>query len=385
MDLSQRELGAAAGCDDQAVPFSLIHEGSQGLESSNSIEPKSEGRCPLFQILIPTYNASRWFEEALSSVTGHPFGEVLVIDDGSEDDEREKTRSICARFPDVRFFAEPHRGIVDTLNFGLSQATAPYVARMDADDISLPGRFDQQMAALESDPNLALIGGQFAVMDECGTLTGKVSNFPLAHDSIVETMLTGRGCIQHPSVMMRRDAVVAVGGYRKITEYAEDYDLFLRLSERYHVANLSDVILRYRTHKKQITQSVKWPQTIASHLALISAKQRRLLQPDPLHLLCEFEISDTASAMSNDECKVLLWMFKLTSRDPHLILSNLQLEQCMSVLKSKLTDIPPKHRARLFAKISTEALRSIRPKLFLNSFFHGVRSRPSSFVKELIH
>lgn len=101
----------------------------------------------LIQVVMPTFNASTYFAEALESIAGNPESEILVIDDGSHDHERDAVAAMCSRYSDVRFFSRPHRGFVQTANFGLSIATAPFVARMDADDVSLPGRLERQLAS----------------------------------------------------------------------------------------------------------------------------------------------------------------------------------------------------------------------------------------------
>ena len=235
-----------------------------------------------FQVLLPTYNASRWFEAALRSVVGHPDGEVLVLDDGSDADERDAIAAICERYRGVRFFSLPHRGIAATLNTGLSLTTAPYIARMDADDISLPGRFDRQIAFLDSHPNIAVIGGQMIGIDDKGRPNGKSTRYPTDPQSSAKLLSKGRNPLMHPSVMMRRDALLAVGGYRPATERAEDYDLWLRLAERFGIANVKEPLIHYRRHEKQITRSTNWKQKFAHDLGTLSAQRRRANQPDPI-------------------------------------------------------------------------------------------------------
>lgn len=243
-----------------------------------------------FQIILPTYNASRWFEQALSSVSGHPEGEVLVIDDGSSGDERDKIAEICSAYPSVRFFPEPHRGLVGTLNFALSIATAPYIARMDADDVSLPGRFDKQIAFLNANPRIAVVGGQMIGIDHDGNLNGRSTNFPISPEAIANHLAKARNPFMHPSVMMRLDVIRELGGYRAATQYAEDYDLWLRLAERVQLANLDELLIQYRRHDDQITRSKNWEQKFARDLATMSAKSRRAGKPDPIasvdHRIC---------------------------------------------------------------------------------------------------
>lgn len=235
-----------------------------------------------FQVLLPTYNASRWFAAALQSVATHPLGEVLVIDDGSRDEERVKIETICKRYPSARFVPRPHEGLVGALNYGLSIATAPYVARMDADDITMKDRFDLQLAYLDQNPDIAVVGGQMTGIDESGQVNGLKTNLPIASAKLKERLISGKSPFIHPSVMMRREAVLRVGGYRVAAEYSEDYDLWQRLSEHYNLANLSEPVLFYRRHGGQITRRVNWRQKLAHDLGTISAERRRAGKPDPL-------------------------------------------------------------------------------------------------------
>ncbi|MDO9356848.1 MAG: glycosyltransferase, partial [Solirubrobacteraceae bacterium] len=182
--------------------------------------------------------------------------------------------------PRLRVLANRGAGLVDALSTGLAATAAPLVARMDADDIALPSRLERQIAFLDANPGVALVGAQVAHMDAGGRPTGHVSSFPTAPARIAEALMT-RGCVlRHPTVMARRPALDAVGAYRRVVEGAEDYDLWLRLSERAALANLPDVLLRYRIHDAQVSHGINWRQRFAHDLALVAARARRRGEPD---------------------------------------------------------------------------------------------------------
>jgi hypothetical protein len=238
---------------------------SQRNEFTMSVE-----HTPRVQILIPTYNAARWFEEALSSVAADGVAEILVIDDGSETPQRDAVEQICRRYADVRFFAEPRRGLIKTLNFGLSIATAPYIGRMDADDISLPGRIKMQMEFLDRHPQVVMLGTQIQHIDEAGVLLRKIS-YPVSHADIYRELLAGRNLIQHPSVLMRREALIQAGGYDTRIDCAEDYDLWLRLARLGELRNLPEVLLLWRRHTAQISTTGNIKQKYSRDAALLRA------------------------------------------------------------------------------------------------------------------
>jgi Glycosyltransferase like family 2 len=134
----------------------------------------------------------------------------------------------------------------------LQQAQGDLIARMDADDIALLERFARQVEFLRNHPKVDVVGGAQEHIDSKGYhLT--VSREPKEHDEMQERALSGVCPINHPSVMMRRKAVLAVGGYRVEMMPAEDLDLWLRMGERGRLANLPDVITRYRLHDSSVS------------------------------------------------------------------------------------------------------------------------------------
>lgn len=206
--------------------------------------------APRVSVLLPVYNASRFLREAVDSILRQTYRdfELLAIDDGSTDQSLATLESY--RDPRLRILRnDRNRGLIYSLNRGLAEARGVYVARMDADDISQPTRLEQQAAFLDSHPKVAVVGSNVEDMDEAGR-TVSVSHIPCSNEEIQHKLLR-RCCMNHPSVMFRRQQVVDLGGYREAHALTEDYDLWLRVSERHELANLSDRLLRYRIHASQ--------------------------------------------------------------------------------------------------------------------------------------
>ena len=207
---------------------------------------------PQVTVLLPVHNGEEYLEQAIASVLAQSFRdfEVLIINDGSTD----RTQSIIDAFNDGRIRCIRHktnRRLIAVLNEGLDLATAPYVARMDADDICHPRRLELQHRFLEDHPDVGVVGSAVRSISD-GTGRGPIYRFPEQHE-VIEWALAFLCPLVHPSVMMRRDLVLSVGGYAPSALHVEDYDLWERMSRYTRFANLPDVLLGLRKHGSSIT------------------------------------------------------------------------------------------------------------------------------------
>ncbi len=210
----------------------------------SKMEQKS---TPSVSVLLPVYNAAPYLQAALDSILEQDFTdfECLVLDDGSTDGSLAILKAAAARDPRVVIISRENRGLVPTLNEMIAKARGRYLARMDADDIALPDRFSRQVAFLEAHPDVVCLGGAQALIDEKGRylkdLTPRLEN-----DGIQAGILAGHGAICHPTAMIRAEAMAMIGGYDPAMRHCEDLDLWLRLGEVGDLANLGDVVLKYR-------------------------------------------------------------------------------------------------------------------------------------------
>lgn len=209
---------------------------------------------PQISVLLPVYNAQRYLAVAVQSILAQTFArfELIAVDDGSSDDSLAILRKFAARDERVRIITRPNTGIVGALNDAIAAARAPYLARMDADDFAWPERFALQYSYLTAHPNCVGLGSAVDFMDSRDALVMPCPR-PSSHEDIEAGLLRGDGgMIIHPAAMFLRDAVVAIGGYRREAEFVEDLDLYLRLAELGGLANLSDTLLCYRVHATSI-------------------------------------------------------------------------------------------------------------------------------------
>jgi hypothetical protein len=164
-------------------------------------------------------------------------------------------------------------GLAAAINAGCALASAPLIARMDADDVALPDRLERQVAHLDDHPEVALLGGGIVLVDEAGA---EIDREP-GRDT---PDLLARNELVHGTVVMRTEASHALGGYR--LDQSEDYDLWLRLDERYDVAALAEPVIRYRLHPGQFSVTKLERQALGSLCVRAAARERRAGRPDPL-------------------------------------------------------------------------------------------------------
>lgn len=191
-------------------------------------------RAPAITVLLPFYNAESTLPAALSSVLAQDFDdfELLAVDDGSQDGSVEIVRSFAARDARVRLLQPGRLGLVGALNHGLTQARAPLIARMDADDAMHPGRLRRQHDFMHAHPALGLCGCRVRVVPEERMEAGfreyiRWQNACVTPEQIADEIYW-ESPIAHPSFMFRRDVVIRAGGYRQ-GDFPEDYELLLRL------------------------------------------------------------------------------------------------------------------------------------------------------------
>jgi glycosyltransferase involved in cell wall biosynthesis len=237
--------------------------------------------APQVSVALPVFNGGAFLVPALDSILGQTFAdfELIAIDDGSTDNSPALLDAYAARDSRVRVIHQANAGVVASLNRGIELARGRYIARMDADDVAHPERFARQVNFLDVNPRVAAVGSAITLIDERGERIREVDYPETPKD--VATFLK-RGCaLAHPSVMMRRDAVAAMGGYRPAFQHAEDYDLWLRLAERHDLANLPERLLLYRQHQTKVSARNRAQQMLSTRMAQLASVQRRSGEDDP--------------------------------------------------------------------------------------------------------
>jgi len=236
---------------------------------------------PVISVIMPVRNGAEWLGEAVASVRAQEFGdfEFLIVDDGSDDG----TAGMLAEFADadhrIRILHQRPQGIVTALNNAIAAARAPYLARLDADDRAKPDRLRRQLAFMEAHKEIGLIGSAAEKIDAAGRVIGRLA--PPTDGARLARALERNNPFIHSSVMMRAAAVRGLGGYRAAFRAAEDYDLWLRMSEAGGVANLADDLIQYRQHGSNLSRRDAIRQAFSVRLAQRSAAGRRTGAGDP--------------------------------------------------------------------------------------------------------
>ncbi len=228
----------------------------------------------LVSVVLATYNSVEGLQKSINSLvkqTYQPF-ELIVIDDGSKD----ATWQYLTQLDLPRFHAHrniPNQGQTPSLEYGIKLARGKYIARHDDADISHPTRLEKQVAFLEATPEIALLGTQTDWIVKSGKVLRHFDR-PINHAEIIEWMVN-KNCFWHGSVMFRKDAFEAVGGYRTAFKLAQDYDLWLRLAEQYQVANLPETLYRMRFSVNMASVRRNDEQNAYAELARRLAAERR--------------------------------------------------------------------------------------------------------------
>ncbi len=236
---------------------------------------------PKVTVIMPIYNASQFLREAVESIISQTFYyfEVLIVDDGSTDGSAEIIKSY--RDPRIKLIINKgNLGCWYSRNIGIQIAQGEYIALFDADDVCHPERLEKQVSFLDRNPDIAVVGSQARLIDEKGNVFATL-NVPCCPEDIAQTLLEFM-CIPNPSAMIRKCIFDKVGLYREDFPAAADYDFFLRASEYYKLANISEALIDYRIHINQLSiQKVKTQRRIANE-CLQMACARRGIEYRPL-------------------------------------------------------------------------------------------------------
>lgn len=202
-------------------------------------------------ILLPVFNCGLYVKSAIQSIINNSFEnyEIIVINDGSTDN----TLDIINQFnnPRIKIYNKENSGLVETLNYGLKKCNYPIIMRMDGDDIIHHKKIETQLNYFSRNESI-LVGTQGFTIDLNENKTGKI-NLPLTHDKIIKSLLKLSSGLIHPSIMFYKDALLKIGGYNQNFKHAEDYEMYLRLSEIGKISNIEDKLFYLRKHDTNVS------------------------------------------------------------------------------------------------------------------------------------
>jgi len=243
-------------------------------------------KLPTISVILPIYNCELYIKEAVDSVLNQTFRdfELIIIDDCSTD----STLKIIKSYQDSRIKLiekEKNSGYTDSLNMAIKLAKGKYIARMDGDDICMPERFAKQVEFLNANCEVILCGTAIQIID-----SEKVLKHPLTHEEILVKLCFGTSFC-HPSVMVRKE-ILLENNYDKSFEPAEDFELWTRLAFLGKLANLDAVLLQYREHPNQISNT-------NTSVQLNNAFQVKLQMLNHLSVLDFFTKEEVSNAIEN--------------------------------------------------------------------------------------
>lgn len=237
---------------------------------------------PLVSVLLPVYNGEPYLAAAIESILrqDHKHLEVIAIDDGSTDRSLSILQRYQATDDRIHIVSRENRGLIATLNEGMTMAEGEFIARMDADDIAYPERFSRQIALFRERPALAISGT--GVDRLIGNRVVRGTPNPIHQSADWHVLSMFYTVFMHSTVMYNRNVIPAgMLTYDASYVHAEDFDLFRRISREFPAAMIDDSLVAYRVHDESVTNKHKRPMR-RTHLAIAAENlQREGLIDDP--------------------------------------------------------------------------------------------------------
>ena len=340
---------------------------------------------PLVSVILPVFNAEEYVQEAIESILTQYYKhfELIVINDGSTDNSASIIKELSEQDPRIVVISRPNEGLVSALNTGLNYANGEFIARMDADDKSMSDRFTKQVEYLLKNPRVAVVGTFIKIIDEHGAFI-RNGEYPTESDAIEQFLEFG--CpMAHPSVMMRREVVKFVGGYRKAFSHCEDYDLWLRISEEgFHLANIPEPLLAYRNHSSNISLIQREKQELGSIVARITHRARVTGVSDPFDFTEEIDIDFVEMLPDNlrfdAEAEIFTHRFLNTDLNDKSMVKMVwdQYQSLSPVVKRKNT------MTKFVLRLIVSAAQVRAPRALLKAIIELVMRHPVYFSRQLI-
>lgn len=230
---------------------------------------------PQVSVVMAVYNGQCYLREAIDSILTQTFidFEFIIVDDGSTDESAAIVQSI--NDPRIRLISNPSNvGLAESLNRGISAASGALIARQDSDDLSLPSRLEAQARFLEEHPGVGVVGTSCEWIDSEGK---PFKVWPPGSDNpVLQARLLVTCPLVHGSVMFRRQCIDDVGMYDPAKRTGQDYDLWLRIAEKWDLVNLPQVLFQYRWHDQMVSITRRAEQQNHARIGVERAISRRL-------------------------------------------------------------------------------------------------------------
>ena len=266
---------------------------------------------PRVTVLLSVYNGERFLAEAIDSILCQSYKdyEFIIIDDASTDSTPEILKRYARKDSRIKIVTNPvNLRLAASLNKGISLASGELIARMDADDVSLPDRLEKQVAFMQANPNVSICGTALSVYGSPDTIW-----LPPLDDHSIRAMLFFESCLYHPTVVMRK-RLFNDFSYSSSMLPAEDYDLWSRFAEREEIifANLPDPLLRYRFHEGEDRSGYKRRQRETADMVRLNLLHRIGLNPTDQEFAAHRALALREQGLTNFRLwQCLVWLKKL--------------------------------------------------------------------------
>jgi glycosyltransferase involved in cell wall biosynthesis len=282
LDLSRAETTfGLAMAPDRIINSSTTESVRLGDISKDIPAERPVQTAPTVTIVITTFNHGRYLKDAISSAINQArlADKIIVVDDGSTDN----SASIVAEFNSIEYVRQQNRGLSAARNTGLRKCTTTYVAFLDADDRLLPCAIEAGLKCLRAHPDCAMAYGGFRFTSENGTSLGD-RYWPIIGDAHL-CLLRGNIIGMHGAVLYLRDRLVEIAGFDESLRRCEDYDVYLRIAQRYPIASHPTIVAEYRKHGQNMSsdpiEMLRWAHAVLDrHQAriLVGPLERTALQ-----------------------------------------------------------------------------------------------------------
>ena len=253
----------------------------EGYSSKARSQLSEDSGPPIVTVVMPVHNASSYVREAIQSIQKQSVRsiEIILVDDASTDGSTHILQNAAKNDERIQLVVNEHnKGNYPSRNIGLAMAKGEFVAVMDSDDIAYPQRLERQVSFLRENPEHVLVGSQVLLIDPEGAPIGLKGGLHTQHAAIDAALIERQWAVVHPAVTIRKSALDEIGGYREEFRTCADHDLYLRLAEIGLLANLPEVLLRYRQHYASLTR-LQSDQQHNLHVIQREARERRDLPP----------------------------------------------------------------------------------------------------------
>lgn len=230
----------------------------------------------LISVVMSAYNSERFIAESISSILNQTYEdwELILINDASSDNTLEIITRLSREDPRIKVIDNAKNlGLTVSLNVGIKNSRGEFIARLDSDDLAEPSRLETQLEYLHIHADVGLVGSGAYLVNSFGNQIGYMN--VMSQQYYVNKFVTRLNPFIHSSILMRRKALDDVGFYREKFRYSQDYDLILRLYDKYKLSNIPLPLIRWRVSTGSLTMKHHTLQRVYADIARELALERR--------------------------------------------------------------------------------------------------------------